>query len=50
MTCFVNAASAERILFAIFTYANTRWAKSLLKEFTQDLDTTPCREVPGFVF
>ncbi len=36
MTCFVNAASAERILFAIFTYANTRWAKSLLKEFTQD--------------
>ncbi len=34
MTCFANDASAERILYAIFTYANARWAKSLLKEFT----------------
>ena len=35
MTCFVNEDSADRILFAIFTHANQRWAKSLLKEFTQ---------------
>jgi len=36
MTCFVHEASAARILYAIFSYANARWAKSLLKEFTQD--------------
>lgn len=36
MTCFAHEASAERILYAIFTYANARWANSLLKEFTQD--------------
>lgn len=36
MTCFANEASAERILYAIFTYANARWAHSLLKEFTQN--------------
>ena len=36
MTCFANDASAQRILYAIFTYANARWAKTLLKEFTQD--------------
>jgi putative transposase len=35
MTCFVNQQSADRILFAIFHYANQRWAGSLLKEFTQ---------------
>jgi transposase-like protein len=35
MTCFVNQQSADRILFAIFHYANQRWAQSLLKEFTQ---------------
>lgn len=34
MTCFVNQPSADRILFAIFHYANQRWAQSLLKEFT----------------
>ena len=36
MTCFVHEASAARILYAIFSYANARWAKSLLKEFTQE--------------
>ena len=36
MTCFANEASAERILYAIFTYANARWANSPLKEFTQN--------------
>ena len=35
MTCFANEDSADRILFAIFTHANQRWAKSPLKEFTQ---------------
>jgi putative transposase len=35
MTCFNNGDSADRILFAIFTHANQRWAKSPLKEFTQ---------------
>ena len=34
MTCFVNQQSADRILYAIFHYANQRWAQSLLKEFT----------------
>jgi len=34
MTCFANEASADRILFAIFHYANQRWAGSLLTEFT----------------
>lgn len=33
MTCFASSASANRILYAIFTYANQRWAKSLLKDF-----------------
>ncbi len=36
MTCFAHEASADRILYAIFTYANARWAESLLKEFTQN--------------
>ena len=36
MTCFVNEDSADRILYAIFTHANHRWAKSPLKEFTQN--------------
>jgi len=36
MTCFVNQQSADRILFAIFHYANQRWAQSLLKEFTHN--------------
>jgi putative transposase len=36
MTCFTNEASADRILYAIFTDANARWAESLLKEFTQN--------------
>lgn len=36
MTCFANEASAERILYAIFTDTNARWAESLLKEFTQN--------------
>lgn len=36
MTCFAHDASADRILYAIFTYANERWAKSLLKEFTHN--------------
>jgi len=35
MTCFTNEDSADRILFAIFTHANQRWAKSPLKDFTQ---------------
>ena len=35
MTCFAHEQSANRILYAIFNYANQRWAKSLLKEFTQ---------------
>ncbi len=35
MTCFANEDSADRILFAIFTHANQRWAKSPLKDFTQ---------------
>lgn len=35
MTCFVHEDSADRILFAIFTHANQRWARSPLKEFTQ---------------
>jgi transposase-like protein len=36
MTCFVNEASADRILYAIFHYANQRWAESRLKEFTHN--------------
>lgn len=35
MTCFSNEPSGDRILYAIFSYANQRWAKSPLKEFTQ---------------
>ena len=35
MTCFAHEPSADRILYAIFNHANQRWAKSLLKEFTQ---------------
>lgn len=35
MTCFTNEASANRIIYAIFTHANRRWAKSPLKQFTQ---------------
>jgi putative transposase len=34
MTCFATEASADRILYTIFQYSNTRWAKSLLREFT----------------
>lgn len=34
MTCFAHDASADRILYAIFSSANQRWAKSLLREFT----------------
>jgi transposase-like protein len=33
MTCFANTKSADRILYAIFRYANQRWADSLLKDF-----------------
>jgi putative transposase len=36
MTCFPHEQSADRILYAIFHYANQRWAKSFLKEFTQN--------------
>ena len=36
MTCFPHEASADRILYAVFHYANQRWSRSLLKEFTQD--------------
>jgi transposase-like protein len=35
MTCFSNEPSGDRILYAIFSYANQRWAQSPLKEFTQ---------------
>ena len=41
MMCFTNEASATRILYAIFTYGNARWAKSLLKEFAQTALTLP---------
>lgn len=34
MTCFAHERSADRILYAIFQYANQRWAESPLKEFT----------------
>jgi transposase-like protein len=34
MTCFAHERSADRILYAIFHYANQRWAESPLKEFT----------------
>jgi putative transposase len=34
MSCFTNEESANRILYAIFRYANQRWADSLLKGFT----------------
>jgi len=33
MTCFANTKSADRILYAIFRYANQCWADSLLKSF-----------------
>lgn len=36
MTCFANEASADRILYAIFSYANQGWDQSLLKEFTHN--------------
>ena len=36
MACFANEASADRILYAIFTYANDRWATSLLIEFADN--------------
>lgn len=36
MTSFPHEESADRILYTIFTYANHRWAKSLLKEFTHN--------------
>jgi len=34
MTCFAHDRSADRILYAIFHYANQRWAESPLREFT----------------
>jgi len=34
MTCFAHERSADRILYAIFHYANQRWAESPLSEFT----------------
>jgi putative transposase len=34
MTCFAHDRSADRILYAIFSFANQRWAQSPLKEFT----------------
>lgn len=34
-SCFTNAQSSERILFAIFDYLNRRWKAKPLKQFTQ---------------
>jgi len=36
MTCFAHDRSADRILYAIFNFANKRWAESPLKEFTHN--------------
>jgi len=36
MTCFAHERSADRILYAIFNYANQRWAQSPLKAFTHN--------------
>ena len=33
--CFTNAASCDRIIYAIFHHLNTRWQEKPLKEFTQ---------------
>ena len=33
--CFTNAASCDRIIYAVFHHLNTRWQVKPLKEFTQ---------------
>lgn len=35
MTCFTNAASCDRIVYAVITHLNTEWALHSLKGFTQ---------------
>ena len=34
-SCFSNRQSCERIIYAIFTYLNTKWEDKPLKEFTE---------------
>jgi len=33
ISCFVNAESCERILYAVFVYLNSKWERNPLKEF-----------------
>jgi transposase-like protein len=35
MSCFTNAASCNRIVFAVLNHLNAQWEKRLLREFTQ---------------
>lgn len=35
MSCFTNAASCDRIVFAVVYHLNAQWEKRLLREFTQ---------------
>jgi transposase-like protein len=35
MTCFTNAASCDRIVYAVITHLNTEWERHPLKGFTQ---------------
>jgi transposase-like protein len=35
MSCFTNAASCDRIVFAVLCHLNAQWEKHLLREFTQ---------------
>lgn len=35
MSCFTNAASCDRIVFAVFCHLNAQWEKRPLREFTQ---------------
>jgi hypothetical protein len=34
MTCFTNAASCHRIVYAVITHLNAQWEGHPLKEFT----------------
>ena len=35
MSCFTNAASCDRIIYAVIHHLNTRWGRHPLREFTQ---------------
>ena len=35
MICFTNAASCDRIIYAVIHHLNTRWGRHPLREFTQ---------------